>query len=285
MELRTIGILSTGEMGTSIARVLAANGLEPITTLEGRSRTTKDNADAAGVEDVGSDEELVRRADLILSVVPSGAVFDVARSVAEAADSTGDRVAFAEMNAVAPSTVIDIADEFGADLDVIDGCIIGPASDLSKARFYFSGSRAEDGAGLGEYGLDTDVLGAEVGQASGLKLCFAGMTKGTNAVALDLLMSARALDIEGPLRGVYERRLPGILEYVDYFLPGSPKRAGRRAQEMEELSTMFEALDIGDAIPEANHDRLTWLASLGLDTDDAADATETARRVYDASRE
>lgn len=284
VDLDTVGILSPGEMGASLGTTLAANGLHPVTVLEGRSQRTRENAETAGIEGVATHEELARRADVVLSVVPSDAVREVARAVAGGAEAAGESLLFAEMNAIAPSTVESIAGEFGTAVDVVDGCIIGPARDLSAATVHLSGPRAGHVAGLGEHGLNTTVLGESIGQASGLKLCYAGMTKGMQALALDLLLSARALDVEAPLREMYvTRRLDGIVEYLDYAFPGTPKRAERRSAEMVELATMFESLGLGREMAEGSHERLRWLGSLDLDTDDAGDATEAARRVFDAA--
>lgn len=281
--LGTIGVLSPGEMGTSIARTVSANGLRVVTTLTGRSDETRANAEAAGIEDVGSHEAVVREADLVLSVVPSDVVHEVARAVTAGAEAAGETALLAEMNAIAPSTVEAIAEEVDGAVDVVDGCIIGPAADLSRAVFNFSGPRAEAAAALEDFGLTTRVLGDAVGQASGLKLCYGGMTKGTNALATDLLLSATALGIEEPLREMYASRHGWIVDYLDYSFPGYPKRAERRSAEMVELATMFEDVGLSRSMAEATHERLAWLGGLGLDTDDAEDATEAARRVHEAA--
>lgn len=282
MDLSTIGIMSTGEMGSSIARTVKANGLEPITTLEGRSDRTRENARAAGVEDVPI-EELVARADVVFSVVVSAAVHDVAERVAEAARAADETVLLADMNPISPAKARALAAEFEPDLDLVDGCIIGPASDLSRAYFEFSGPRAADVAAVGEHGLNAEVLGEDVGQASGMKLCYAGMTKGLSALGMDLLLGAAALGIGEEVADLYADRMDGIMPFLDRRLPGNPKRAERRAQEMDELAVMFEDEGVDPRLAQAGAERLHWLGSLGLDTDDAEDAVETARRVSEAT--
>lgn len=281
MGLDTIGVVSTGEMGSSIARTVKRGGLHPITVLEGRSQQTRENAREAGVEDV-TPEELVKRADLVLSVVVSDAAHDVVRTLADWAETADETILLAEMNPVAPTTVRSIADEFDEYVDVVDGSIIGPAHDLSRATFHFSGGRADEANALSNYGLNTTVLGDRLGQASGLKLCYAGMTKGLSALGMDLLLGAAALDVESDIEELYRDRLPGVMAFLDGRLPGNPKRAERRAQELDEWATMLEGMDIDDRLARAGSDRLHWLGSLELDTDDADDAVETARRVLDA---
>lgn len=283
MPPETVGVVSIGEMGGSIARALGAGGLRTVTLLEGRSRTTRDAAGAAGVRDAGSPAALVRQADVVLSVVPPGAALEVARTVATGIREAGEPVPFVDLNAIGPGTVRTIADEILADVPVIDGCLIGPAADLEAVTVYLSGPNAARLDWLDRYGLETVVLGERVGQASGLKLCFAGMTKATSVIGLDLLLGAIALGIEEPLMALYRRRLPPPAQFLEARLPGNPKRAGRRADEMAELAGLLESLSISGAVFEASHDRLRWLDGLGLDTDDAGSATEMARRVADTA--
>jgi ornithine cyclodeaminase/alanine dehydrogenase-like protein (mu-crystallin family) len=69
----TVAILSPGEMGHAIRRVLARRGLRVITSLDGRSERTAERASSAGIEDVGSLDRVVDEADTILSLLPSAA--------------------------------------------------------------------------------------------------------------------------------------------------------------------------------------------------------------------
>ena len=46
---------------------------------------------------------------------------------------------------------------------------------------------------LAQHGLKVSVVGPRVGQASGLKMCYAASTKGTTALWTQLMTAARAL--------------------------------------------------------------------------------------------
>ena len=52
MTLKTIGILSPGDMGHAVGQVLGSHGLRVITCLQGRSQRTKSLADRAHIVDV-----------------------------------------------------------------------------------------------------------------------------------------------------------------------------------------------------------------------------------------
>ena len=284
MDLKTVGVLGIGEMGSAVARLLRDNGVHVVTTLEGRSAKTRANAADAGVEDLGSMEGVVRASDLVLSVLSSNAAPGVAHLVGEAARSAGAHPLYGEFNAIAPSTVQAIEADIGGSMDVVDGGIVGGPGNLPAATFYLSGPRAGEVAVLSEYGFNTRVLGEVVGQASGMKLCYAGMTKGLSTMALDLLLAATALGVSEPVLEQYQRSMSGVLQFVDRFVPGNPKRAIRRAEEMPEVATMMESLGFSGSIHRAAYERMKWLGGLGMDTDGAGSAAEVAKRVIEATQ-
>ena len=283
MSLETVGVLGIGEMGTAVAKLLHDNGVRVVTTLEGRSDKTKANAETAGVEDLGSMEEVVRVSDLVLSMLSSNAAPGVAHLVGEAARSVGAHPIYGEFNAVAPGTVQAIEADIGDIMDVVDGGIVGGPGNLPAATFYLSGPRASEVAVMSEFGFTTRVLGDVVGQASGMKLCYAGMTKGLSTMALDLLLAATALGVEETVLEQYQRSMAGVLQFVDRFVPGNPKRAIRRAEEMPEVAKMMDALGFSGSIHRGAYERMKWLGELGLDTDGATSAAEVAKLVIKAT--
>ena len=52
MTVPMVGILSPGDMGHAVGRVLVENGVKVVTCLEGRSKRTYDLAIKAGIEAV-----------------------------------------------------------------------------------------------------------------------------------------------------------------------------------------------------------------------------------------
>ena len=104
MTLRTIAILSPGDMGHGVGKALAERGYDVITCLAGRSQRTKDLAAAAGFRDTESLDDMVSQADLIMSILVPSEAMGVAESVADAMRATGLARPFADCNAVSPQT-------------------------------------------------------------------------------------------------------------------------------------------------------------------------------------
>ena len=70
MSLETVAILSPGDMGHTVGRVLVEHGLRVITCLKERSQRTRSLAESAGILDVPTFQALVSEADIILFDTP-----------------------------------------------------------------------------------------------------------------------------------------------------------------------------------------------------------------------
>ena len=64
--MKTIAIISPGNMGHAVGRLLGSRGFDVITSLAGRSPRTRGLAERAGIRDSGSIAALVSEADLRL---------------------------------------------------------------------------------------------------------------------------------------------------------------------------------------------------------------------------
>ncbi|CAK7214818.1 hypothetical protein SBRCBS47491_002279 [Sporothrix bragantina] len=284
-SLAKVGILSIGDMGMGIAKLLVANGFSVVTNVTGRSQETADRAKAANVEVLPSDAALAAHCDVIFSVVPPRDALATAQRIVDAlpeAKRAADRpLYFADMNAVAPSTCKTIAGLFAAagtnpPVHLVDGCILGgppkilPAAATPPVVTPTEGSGS--GAGKGPYTISSDAsapaewyrplmptsgphnldafptlaatlnsrhISENIGSASGLKMCFAAMSKGYSAIAIQAFTTAHKLGVLEDLQWAMNSIVPGRVKQTEGALTGMAPKAYRWVREMEEISDTF----------------------------------------------
>lgn len=282
MSIQTVGILSPGDMGHAIGAVLHQHQVRVITNLRSRSARTVALAKTAGFSEVPDDETLVREADVLLSILPPDRAHALAERIAAVLRATGAPLLFVDCNAIAPRTVREVErllTEAGASF--VDGGIIGGPPRLGRPgpRLYVSGPRAAELANLQARGLDVRVLGSQVGQASGLKMCYASLTKGLTALATEALVAGRALGLQEPLLAEFQA-LP-LFQTIERSVPGMPPKAYRWIGEMEEIARTFADLGLPARMPEgaASLYRFVEGTPLGAETPEQRQHGQTLEEV------
>jgi 3-hydroxyisobutyrate dehydrogenase-like beta-hydroxyacid dehydrogenase len=251
-------------MGSGVGRRLHDNGAEVYGVLAGRSALTRTRAAECGFVDAGTMDDLVRKTDIILSILVPSEAGAIAHEVAEAMKRTGAHPVFAECNAIAPVTVEAIAAEINAAGGVIvdAGIIGGPPNDRSPTYFHCSGPNTAPFEKLAGYGLIVKVAGPRIGQASGVKMMYAASTKGTTALWTELLTGARALGLEDAL---YEMLGEGsVFVAQKRGIPMMPHRARRWVGEMEEIALTFQTLGLTPKILEGAADMYRFVGGTRL---------------------
>jgi 3-hydroxyisobutyrate dehydrogenase-like beta-hydroxyacid dehydrogenase len=264
--MNAIAILSPGEMGTAVATRLAASGTRVVTCLAGRSEATQARAAGAGLECLPSLDEVVRQADVVVSLVTPFGAPRLAAEVAAAVSRTSHKPIYVDGNSISPTT----AKEIGAAVEqagaaFVDGGIIGGAGNLPRAGFYFSGPRAEEVAARMNAAVPSHVIGPRIGQASGLKILNAGLSKGLTALGVELLLCAQALDLLPEIMARYREAKPDVTEFWAHTLPGLPPKAARRAEEMQELTGLLEELGLTAHLSHASERVLAMVAERYLE--------------------
>ncbi len=242
MTISTVAILSPGDMGHAVGRTLKEHGLEVVTCLEGRSERTRALAKSAGIEDVASLDELVVRSDLVLSILVPSEAEGLATRVAGALERTGAGTYFADCNAISPQRaqrIDSLVTQAGRRF--IDASILGsPPGRGEPPRFYASGPHADVLTELDGRGIHVRAMGGEVGRASGIKMCYAALTKGSQALWVALLTTAEVLGLSVELREELLSSQPNTLRQMERQVPGLAVRAHRWVGEMEEVAATFE---------------------------------------------
>ena len=246
MSLDTVAILSPGDMGHAVGELLRERGLRVLTCLEGRSERTKTLSGKAGIVDVPTPEDLVEEAQILLSVTVSEAVPALCMRIASAVQETGADLLFAECNAIAPQVSREMEPIItGSGARYVDASIVGgPPRNGSSPRFYASGDHTEELAQLRDYGLDVRPVGPDIGHASGIKMCYAAMTKGSSALYAQLLLAAELMGLSGYVKDEFRHSQAAVMQRMERGLPGIPAKSRRWVSEMQEIEATFAHLGL-----------------------------------------
>ena len=249
----TVAIVGAGEMGAAVGRRLREAGARVVTSLAGRSAESVARVRDAGLEIVDDDDSLVRDANFVLSIVPPGLAFEVAERLRAPLSRAQTKPVFVECNAISPATCRRIRDLLGATTFIDAGIIGGPpvagTQDPAKGpRFYASGAHAHLFIQLAGFGLDIAILDGPVGAASGLKLSYAGLTKGFTALCATMLGAAEREGLADALRAELARSQPSFLARMERALPDMWPKAYRWVAEMRQIAEFVGSPDEGATI-------------------------------------
>jgi 3-hydroxyisobutyrate dehydrogenase-like beta-hydroxyacid dehydrogenase len=236
-SLKIIATIAPGAMGSAVARRLHENGLQVLTSLNGRSAESVKRAQAAGMTDVPRAE--LARADIFLSIVPPGAAISLAEETARDFAGSAHKPLYVDCNAINPQTAQRVAAivEHGG-IRYADAGIIGgpPKRGYAGPIFYFSGEHAAETAALRDFGLDCRVLDSGPFAASALKMSYAGITKGLTALASVMAIGASEADVADALRTELAQSQPMLLAWFERQIPSMFSKAYRWVAEMEEIA-------------------------------------------------
>ncbi|HCP24700.1 MAG: NAD(P)-dependent oxidoreductase [SAR202 cluster bacterium] len=246
MSIETLAILSPGDMGHAIGRLLRENELRVLTCLTGRSSRTRELSELAGIIDVPDMNDLVEQSDIVMSVTVSEAVPGLCKEIADAVKATGTDLLFAECNAIAPALSREMEGVLNASgARYVDASIIGgPPRNGSSPRVYASGDNVAEFEQLRDFGLDVRNLGPELGRASGIKMCYAAMTKGTTALHAELLIAAEKLGLTEEVMAEFAGSQPAVVQRMEGWLPGMPAKSRRWVSEMQEIEKTFSDMGL-----------------------------------------
>jgi len=225
-------------MGAAVGGRLAAHGLKVLTSLTGRSAETVARAKSAGLA-AASDEEIAA-SDFILSILPPGDAVALAQRFAPALSASNAKPVFVDCNAVSPQTAERVAAVVGpTGAPFVDAGIIGsppPPKEGKGPRFYASGTHAPRFAELKNYGLDVRVLLGPLTAASAMKMSYAGITKGTQALAAVMMLAATRGGSADALFAELKDSQAQMLAYMQRSLAIMPPKAYRWVAEMHEIA-------------------------------------------------
>jgi 3-hydroxyisobutyrate dehydrogenase-like beta-hydroxyacid dehydrogenase len=154
----------------------------------------------------------------------------------------------------------------------VDAGIVGPPPrGGNRTILYASGKEASRFATLNDYGLVVRVLGETLGDASALKMSYAGITKGFTAIATAMMLAATRNGTAEALQNELAESQPQLTAWLTRQVPNMYSKAYRWVAEMEEIAGF-----VGD--DEAAREMFEGTARLyeRIAADEAGEKKETA---------
>jgi len=277
--MKKVGILNPGAMGISVAVSMVDSGYEVLWASDGRSQASEDRASQHNLVDAGTLAVLCERSDTILSVCPPHAAEQVADDVLAA----GFRGLYVDANAISPQKALRIATKMKeSNVDFVDGGIIGgPAWQPGRTWLYLSGERADDVTKLFDGGaMETEVIAAEPGKASALKMCYAAQTKGSTALLSLVMAAAQKLGVRDDLEGQWHKQDDTLVEKNRNSVQRVTQKAWRFAGEMDEMVETFGEIGLPPGFHEAAGDVYRRMAHF-KDADPLPELIEILKALLD----
>jgi len=232
-----VAVIAPGAMGAAVGKRLVDNGVKVLTSLAGRSRETQARAKAAGM--VPAADEEIAGADFILSILPPGDALALAEHFAPALTASNTKPVYVDCNAINPKTVERVAAAIApTECPFVDAGIIGqpPKPGDAGPRIYASGAAAPRFAALRDFGLDIRVLAGAPSAASALKMSYAGITKGTQAIGAAMMLAATRAGSADDLFAELQLSQKEMFGWLKRQLSMMPPKAYRWVAEMQEIA-------------------------------------------------
>jgi 3-hydroxyisobutyrate dehydrogenase-like beta-hydroxyacid dehydrogenase len=256
----TVAVLGLGEAGGTIARDLAAAGVQ----VRGYDPAVPA---PPGVTAAASDADACQGAGLVLSLTTANEAERALEQALPGLAGTGGQTVYADANTASAGLkqgLAAIADEAGVPFADIALMAPVPGRGL-HTPMVVSGPAAEDVARLlGACGATVSVLPGPAGAAATRKLLRSVFYKGMAAAAIEALHAARAAGCEDWLREHIAAELAaadaGTLARLEQ---GSYQHARRREHEMAAASDLLNELSVPPRVTRASQRWLNQLATEG----------------------
>jgi L-threonate 2-dehydrogenase len=242
-----VAIIAPGAMGAGVGKRLATYGVRVLTSLSGRGEATAARAREAGM--IAASDEEIAASDFILSILPPGDALALAQRFTAVLAASNAKPVYVDCNAINPATVEEVAATIApTGCAFVDAGIIGPPPSpipppqagegrgVSGPRLYASGAAATRFASLRQFGLDVRVLEGPLSAASALKMSYAGINKGTQAIGAAMMLAAMRAGSAEALFDELSFSQKEMLAQFQQQLPKMPAKAYRWIAEMQEIA-------------------------------------------------
>ena len=242
---------------------------------------------SAGLREVDTWADVVDQADMILSILPPAAAIDLASGIAALMQELGKTPLYVDCNAVSPDTaqkVAAIITAAGAPVYRYRHHWYGTRQSCQQrgAAFLCFRSRTERPCWLWDgQGIRVIEAGENYGEASGLKMTYAGLTKGTWTLHTAVLLAAKRLGVLDTLLQEFAFSQSAALSAMRAQVPFIPADSERWIGEMEEIASTLSDAGVTSGFHDGAAEIFRLLAKTPLARETRADM-DRSRSLEDA---
>ena len=236
--MQAVSLIGFGEAGSTFAKAGGWGEAAYVFDVKDKQADYR----ATGVNGCSTLADAINRATIILSLVTADQALNAAQN---AALCIGRSAYYLDMNSVAPQTkkaAAELISNVGASY--IDVAIMAPVYPAQlSVPLLLSGPDADHGAQLlAALGFgNVRVVSGEIGKASAIKMIRSIMVKGIEALTAEVMLAA---DKAGVTAEVLQSLGADWSDKAEYNLERMTTHGVRRAQEMQEVALMLEAMGV-----------------------------------------
>jgi 3-hydroxyisobutyrate dehydrogenase-like beta-hydroxyacid dehydrogenase len=288
-----IAFIGFGEAGQTISRGLLGEGKPAIRTYDilfdeaANGGKLKHAAEALGVAIARDHADAVRAVDLVFLAVTASSSLEAARSCLPGLHKGQ---LFLDINSVSPQRKIDTAALLApTGAAYVDVAVMAPVAPyLHKVPCLIGGPGAAALAPRAlALGMMMELVSAEVGQASAIKMFRSVMVKGLEALFIESMLAASEYGVESRVLASLKETFPGIdwEKLSGTMIERVVSHGTRRAAEMREDAATLEGIGLEPIMAAASAARQQWLADLGVKERLGGKKTEDRAELIRAIRE
>ncbi|HUK03857.1 MAG TPA: DUF1932 domain-containing protein [Burkholderiales bacterium] len=287
-----IAFIGFGEAGQTLGRGLIEQGarltaydiLFDDPANEGKLRRI---AESLGVSISDGHVHAVREAELVFLAVTASSSLEAARACLP---GLRDGQLFLDINSVSPQRKIQAAAIVApTGAAYVDVAVMAPVAPYGhKVPCLIGGPGAQALAPrVRALGMQMEVVAAEVGQASAIKMFRSILIKGLEALMLESMLASSEYGVESRVLASLRETFPSIdwEKLSGYLIERVVSHGRRRAAEMREVADTVREIGLDPIMASATAARQQWLAdlevkeALAAKTEDRAELVRAIRRA------
>jgi len=270
-DLPAIALIGFGEAGQALAEGLRSEGVTRIAAWDIKFPDASSGAglraaaQRLNVRMTKNCVDALPGAEMVVSAVTASSSLEAAESAR--AGLSSDQF-YLDINSVSPNSKRETARALASQARFVDVAVMAPIRPLlHKTPMLLAGVHAAELLPLmRRCGMDARLVGAQVGEASAVKMVRSVMIKGLEALSEECFLAAKAAGIEDRIIASLTQSFPTLdwARIVDYNLERMAHHGIRRAAEMREVAATLEELGVAPLMTHGTIERQQRMGDANL---------------------